>query len=561
MSILGHRSWCCAILLLLVQPGVWLKSRAIADPSDAKRRSEIPDPLVENGPPVNPLLEELQQLDYWITRHDGPEGGTYQDLAIPAGFFGPGCDAFEGRARFKGCSIDPAAMGDVDTVLQRSAAPVLPDDPVGTTRTVSLELRELCLVSTEPICVTCNGTTEFWTINVGLSPTAPPTGQLTASKTHEKGGVFDSAFYVQPLLTFTNVTDPDRVLVLDTAGVSAPVELTSRAAPFVSHSHALFGRREARYAISPEPPSPLQSADRIARFAPGIAAPLPNDRSSQGAAAVLHSAPGHQHCVNPPYDLIPAGEDWFCTIPEETYDTVQIPAGFFGTGSDSLDAEVSFERDAAYPFDTHDTIIRRLDPVLLPLAPGSEATTRIMITDAALQGQTPVEVTFDNGSSSIFFNVRARLSSLPQSEGTMIIKRECAEGGTYEASLPVLVAWIFNEVGNPENEFVFDTGIAQQPPMVLEGTDEVWCRNPPLRAPPGNGFYPTCYECGTRSARPTVLRTQPEKYDRSAQCTAQRAAHACMRAQDGVECEQVGEPIVPRPVDAAHQTSGEVTSE
>ncbi|MCP4656335.1 MAG: hypothetical protein GY856_13060 [bacterium] len=235
---------------------------------------------------------------------------------------------------------------------------------------------------------------------------------------------------------------------------------------------------------------------------------------------------------------VPAGEDSLCTLPEGTFDTVTIPAGFFGSGSDSLNTVVPFGHDMHPVFDQADTFIRRLDSVELPLAPGSVATTRIVITTVALQSQAPVEVTFDGGAYSRWFDVHARLSAVPQPEGMMTIRRECDAGGSFDASLPVLPMLIFTEVGNAGCQFVFDTGLQGLPPIVLEGKDEAWCSNPSYQAPQGNGFYPTCDGCGGAPAKATTLRTYPvlKEYDRAAACIAQAASHAMSRAPDPGGC-------------------------
>ncbi len=218
---------------------------------------------------------------------------------------------------------------------------------------------------------------------------------------------------------------------------------------------------------------------------------------------------------------ISAGEDWFWTLPDGTFDTVEVPAGFFGEGSNPLTVEVPFEHDLSPAFAQRDTVVQRLDSVILPLSLGAEVSTRIVITEVGLQSQQPITVTFDNGTGPRNFDVFARLSSVAQSEGTMTIRRGCAGGGTYEAELPVLPKLVFQEVGNPGNEFVLDTGLEGLSPIVLQASNDVWCDDRAGALPLGNDFYPTCEVCVTPGVKPISLIA----FDRAQHCINLRASH------------------------------------
>ncbi|UCE60716.1 MAG: hypothetical protein JSU63_02985 [Phycisphaerales bacterium] len=138
--------------------------------------------------------------------------------ALPADFFGPGSDPFTREAYLQGDPIDPAALGDTSTILQRSRDPVLPADPPGTAGTADVTLVELSLISSEPMIVSYNGSQdpEEWMLHVGLSPTPAPLGQIEAVKDHANGGLMYITLYVQPLLTFTRISDGETI-ILDTA--------------------------------------------------------------------------------------------------------------------------------------------------------------------------------------------------------------------------------------------------------------------------------------------------------------------------------------------------------
>ncbi len=142
---------------------------------------------------------------------------------IPADFFNPGSEPFEGRIYFQGSS--PTSP---DTVVRRSGAMLLDGPP----ETIPIELVELSLTSCAPITVTdASGGTSLWNVEVGLSPTPVPPGQMTAVKTHPNGGTFDATFPVQPRFVFTEVGNPTNVRVLDTGLTGSPATVFSVTGP------------------------------------------------------------------------------------------------------------------------------------------------------------------------------------------------------------------------------------------------------------------------------------------------------------------------------------------
>ena len=114
---------------------------------------------------------------------------------IPAHFFGPDSDPFEGNVCIEG-----------NTTVERISDENLP------TASIPIELVALNLVSCDPITVTRNGgqEPELWGLSIGLpghGPTHTPAGgTLTVTKTHTNGGTFN----VQPIFTFTRIDPPDQ---------------------------------------------------------------------------------------------------------------------------------------------------------------------------------------------------------------------------------------------------------------------------------------------------------------------------------------------------------------
>ncbi|UCC32608.1 MAG: hypothetical protein JSU86_10045 [Phycisphaerales bacterium] len=171
--------------------------------------------------------------DYFVTSYAKTGGGTYRDIALPAGFFGPGTEAFKGRVELVGNPLNPAKTGSADSILERSADPIRARDPVGKSRTVRLRLVALSLMSKDPITIMSQNGPQQWQIHVGLSKKRAPTGSLTATKTHANGGTFDSKFYCPELLTFISVENPSKTLVLDMGDKSEPLEFSGTGTPFV----------------------------------------------------------------------------------------------------------------------------------------------------------------------------------------------------------------------------------------------------------------------------------------------------------------------------------------
>ena len=130
---------------------------------------------------------------------------------IPANFFGPGSDPFDGVIQLGGG--DPVGT---DTIIRRNTGFSFPGGLPSTAPIVPIEFVSLNLVSCSPITITYGGhNPESWNVSVGLSPSLPSYGQMTATKTYANGGTFTSVLYVQPYLTFTKMGDPGTIRILD----------------------------------------------------------------------------------------------------------------------------------------------------------------------------------------------------------------------------------------------------------------------------------------------------------------------------------------------------------
>jgi len=136
---------------------------------------------------------------------------------IPADFFDPGSDPFIGLIPLVGVPLGTFLgqnTSSADTVVKRLSPAVLPAvGPGGDT--IPIELVALSLKSVSPIEVTDGGGSEFWDVFVELSTLAPSSGTMSINKISPSGGEYDSALNVQPKFTFTRITTPFDVRVLD----------------------------------------------------------------------------------------------------------------------------------------------------------------------------------------------------------------------------------------------------------------------------------------------------------------------------------------------------------
>lgn len=146
---------------------------------------------------------------------------TYQDLEVPAGFFGPGCSPFSGRVRFMGVPIDSFlghnGLLPTDTIVRRNGPALVPDPPGQVV--VPIEIVALRLTNVQPIVVTCSGAPVQWNVEALVDATTPQNqGQLTLRQTGPLpsggvGGTFSSTLPVQPRLTFQRVGSAQTVVV------------------------------------------------------------------------------------------------------------------------------------------------------------------------------------------------------------------------------------------------------------------------------------------------------------------------------------------------------------
>ncbi|MEE9554063.1 MAG: IPTL-CTERM sorting domain-containing protein [candidate division Zixibacteria bacterium] len=173
--------------------------------------------VITSGPQA-----DVPVYDLWET----PAGNnTYVDLGcdpstppLPADFFGPGSDPFEGQVACVGEPLQtspPNILGPTDTIVKRARAADLP--ACDWSDAIEIEIVALNLVSVEPITVTYEGGTypELWDLRVCLSDQQQLPGSMIIEQHCDQGGYFLANFPVLAKLIFTRVDPPYDQLVYD----------------------------------------------------------------------------------------------------------------------------------------------------------------------------------------------------------------------------------------------------------------------------------------------------------------------------------------------------------
>ncbi len=450
-------------------------------------------------------------------------GGFLESPPIPADFFEPGSDPFNGQVCFLGQPLGNTQFGDygeADTLILRSDDPFdRCDAPFGPPAQIEIEIVALQLVSSQPITVMVSGNPTQWDVVMDISTLGSPPGQLTATKTHCNGGTYSSFLPIQPRFAFTKVAGTGVPIgsssALDTGLEGIPsTSLNDNGSPWV---------HDLDEGLSTEPDPPI-----CTEFHPGIEDPDPpaNCPDSQVADTLHLLSPSTELwldsalvCLNAPtsgFDCIPGPliDAWETAPPGTGQDTCHtfgvgmesppIPADFFEPGSDPFTDQVCLvgEPLGSTGFGTYevaDTLVQRsADPFDRCELPGpTQNTVDIEIVELNLRSIEPITVQVSG--SPTFWDVTMDLSTVAAPLGTLGATKTHCNGGTYSALLPVQPRFTFTKVagpGIPIGSFgVLDTGLEGTPPVQLAGQG-----NPPwvtdadpllrLEAPFCTDFHP-----------------------------------------------------------------------
>lgn len=129
---------------------------------------------------------------------------------IPADFFFPGSDLFDGVIEFDPeWNLDP-----IDVVIERIDPAELPTN--GSSDVVPIEIVELTLQSVNPIGILFGGNVDsFFDMTIELDPIKPPsTGEMRIERTDAFGGNYEIPIellplqLVEPIIIFQQVGNP-----------------------------------------------------------------------------------------------------------------------------------------------------------------------------------------------------------------------------------------------------------------------------------------------------------------------------------------------------------------
>jgi hypothetical protein len=130
---------------------------------------------------------------------------------------------------------------------------------------------------------------------------------------------------------------------------------------------------------------------------------------------------------------------------------LNVPAGFFGSGSNPLNTKVQLTGQPFGPGGgpglpaAADTSVRRTKDPSLP-AIGSVATVGIKMKGLSLASIAPVTVTYSGGGTELW-NVHVGLSSLAaQPQGSLTATKTYSGGGTLDSSMTVVPKFTFTRV-------------------------------------------------------------------------------------------------------------------
>ncbi|MFH1754893.1 MAG: hypothetical protein ABIA59_04245 [Candidatus Latescibacterota bacterium] len=172
-----------------------------------------------------------------------------------------------------------------------------------------------------------------------------------------------------------------------------------------------------------------------------------------------------------------------------------IDGDYFGPGSDPFDGGVPADQTSLDP--TPDCpgaqgdismLIERLDLAFLPII-GSSDIIDTEIIAMSLVSATPITVTYNGGLNPELWNVEITLSPFAASTGTMTIRLDVADGGTFDSEFLLQPHFTFTRVSDSEIRELDGAGIYQD---LISVTNVPWVYEDPKVACPScaSNFIP-----------------------------------------------------------------------
>ncbi len=186
---------------------------------------------------------------------------------------------------------------------------------------------------------------------------------------------------------------------------------------------------------------------------------------------------------------VQTGKDPVEHVPPSWWDFGPIPlqADFFGPGSDPFDGGVPADAKALEPtpdcpgeLGNTSMLIERKAIALLPVIPSSDVID-VEIIAMSLVSVNPITVTYNGGLNPELWNVEITLSPSLASTGTMTIRKEHANGGTFDAAILLQPYFTFTRVSDSEVRTLDGAGIHED---LIEALGVPWVYADPNLACP-----------------------------------------------------------------------------
>jgi hypothetical protein len=195
---------------------------------------------------------------------------------------------------------------------------------------------------------------------------------------------------------------------------------------------------------------------------------------------------------------------------------IPLPVDFFGPGSDPFDGGVPADAKAIWPSpdcpgDLGNTsmLIERKNVAVLPGFPSSDVID-IEIISMNLVSVNPITVTYNGGLNPELWDVEITLSPSLASTGSMTIRQEHANGGTFDSAINLQPHFTFTRVSDSEVRTLDGVRIHQD---LIEALGVPWVYSDPGLACPScvtnfipghDGINPLDYTLAGVSSQHTI---------------------------------------------------------
>ncbi len=160
--------------------------------------------------------------DHWTVPCGYLEFGENGDFPpIPADFFGPGSDPFDGIISLVGNNSNGSQFPQFDAMINR-LGPVYFSEPYPSTGTIDIQIGQLNLKSEDPILINVGGVDSFFDVFMEIDFDSNRGGMCEITKVDIFGGAFLKDFYFWPIITFVEVGNPASVFIYKPNSMGLP---------------------------------------------------------------------------------------------------------------------------------------------------------------------------------------------------------------------------------------------------------------------------------------------------------------------------------------------------